>query len=142
MNEEKSWAGSSVIIANSLKAWPVLTVIRFYFGKKSTQRVFLALGSNCLIKLLETTKCITPGADQSFGKQPDKSSKNKWRNSHSRLISFEIWMGRPATVAAVQTGQGRPWQEEDGRKRMSPCCFLLLTSSLLLFKTTTIQRST
>lgn len=90
MNEEKSWTENRVRIANSLKAWPLLTVIRFYFGKNSVQRVFLALGSSCLIKLLETTttKCITPGAVQRFGKQPDKSTKNKWR-----LINFKIWMG-------------------------------------------------
>lgn len=78
-SQMKSWTENSVRIANSLKARPLLRVIRFYFGKSSVQRVFLALGSSYLIKLLEmkTTKCITSGADQNFGKQPDKLTRNK-----------------------------------------------------------------
>lgn len=59
-SQMKSWTENSMRIANSLNAWPLLRVIRFYFGKSSVQMVFLELGSSYLIKLLETTRNASP----------------------------------------------------------------------------------
>lgn len=70
MNEEKSWTENSVRIANSLKAWALLTAIRFYFGKNSMQRVFLTVSSSCLIKLLKknNNKMYHPWSRPELGK--------------------------------------------------------------------------
>lgn len=113
-------------IANSLQAQPLLTVIGFYFGKDSVQRVFLAFNSSHLIKLLKTTttKCITLRADQSFGKQPDKSAKNRCRNSCPGLTVFRTWMCSCDCCCCVGLGQCRPWLGDDLSHSAFPCLHL------------------
>lgn len=96
----------------------------------------MALGSSHLIKLLKTT---TKMHRHSFGKQPDKSTKSKCKNSYSRLAGFKTWLyNAPATAAAAWAGTG---QALAGRGRSLALLFFFFTAVPLLFETVTAQMS-